>query len=471
MSMKEIGLGKALAMTCRAGRMTPGERKELAQKRLKELAAYAGQNSPYYGRLYKGLPEDWKLTDLPTVNKVDLMAHFDMWLTDRTVTEEAVNSFMEDRENIGRLMDGKYLIFTTSGSTGSPLVVLYDKTCMNISSALSVLRAYARKEDLSAFIKKGKRTASIFAEGFYLGSGSVKYQLRRMPWKKGMMMNLDVRTPTAEIVEKLNRFSPVMLGGYPSGLELLADEQAAGRLHISPAIVMTGGELLRDEVREKLADAFGGYVQTNYSCTEGGTMCHECVNRHLHINDEWIMIEAVDEDNRPVPDGTQSAKILLTNLANKVQPFIRYEVSDRIVMHHEECGCGCDAPWLEIEGRNDDILMFEEGIGSSLWQSMPYSGKCRDLNVSSWFKRNGMCWSLECWHKIQRKFSERRRKSCRATSGIMGCMPLYMRERFCRRYILRAGNSSILLRWGGSEERLTVYVETYEKEDSPDEES
>lgn len=65
-----------------------------------------------------------------------------------------------------------------------------------------------------------------------------------------MMMNLDVRTPTAEIVEKLNRFSPVMLGGYPSGLELLADEQAAGRLHISPAIVMTGGELLRDEVRE-----------------------------------------------------------------------------------------------------------------------------------------------------------------------------------------------------------------------------
>ena len=281
------------------------------------LAAYAGQNSPYYGRLYKGLPEDWKLTDLPTVNKVDLMAHFDMWLTDRTVTEEAVNSFMEDRENIGRLMDGKYLIFTTSGSTGSPLVVLYDKTCMNISSALSVLRAYARREDLSAFIKKGKRTASIFAEGFYLGSGSVKYQLRRMPWKKGMMMNLDVRTPTAEIVEKLNRFSPVMLGGYPSGLELLADEQAAGRLHISPAIVMTGGELLRDEVREKLADAFGGYVQTNYSCTEGGTMCHECVNRHLHINDEWIMIEAVDEDNRPVPDGTQSAKILLTNLANK----------------------------------------------------------------------------------------------------------------------------------------------------------
>ena len=88
MSMKEIGLGKALAMTYRAGRMTPGERKELAQKRLKELAVYAGQNSPYYGRLYKELPEDWKLTDLPTVNKVDLMAHFDCLLYTSDAADE-----------------------------------------------------------------------------------------------------------------------------------------------------------------------------------------------------------------------------------------------------------------------------------------------------------------------------------------------------------------------------------------------
>lgn len=360
--MEECGLWKALAMTVRAGRMTGEERRELRQKRLKELTAYAQHNSPYYGGLYKGLSDNWELRDLPPVNKMDLMTHFDQWLTDRTITEKAVNRFRENRENIGRLLKRKYLVFTTSGSTGYPLVVLYDKSCMNISSALSVLRTYARKEDMAAFIKKGKRTASIFAEGFYLGSGSVKYQLQRMPWKKGLMMNLDVRMPMEEIVEKLNRFHPVMLGGYPSGLGFLAEEQAAGRLHIEPVIVMTGGELLRDDVREKLTEVFGGFVQTNYSCTEGGIMCHECVNRHLHLNDEWIIIEAVDKENRPVADGMLSDKILLTNLANKVQPFIRYEITDRIIMHHEDCGCGCQSPWLEIEGRNDDILIFEEGV-------------------------------------------------------------------------------------------------------------
>lgn len=360
--MEESGLAKALLMTVQADRMTPAGRQKLAEERLRKLVAYARQNSPYYSNLYKGLPEKWELTDLPPVNKPDLMASFDQWLTDRSVSEEETALFIEDKSNMGKCMNGRYLVFTTSGSTGFPLTVLYDKTCMNISSALSVIRSYARKEDMAAFIKNGKRTASIFAEGFYLGSGSIAYQLRRMPWKKGLMKNLDVRMPITDIVEQLNRFSPVMLGGYPSGLELLAEEQEAGRLHIAPAVTMTGGELLRDDVREKLTKAFGGFVQTNYSCTEGGIMCHECVNRHLHLNEEWIMIEAVDEENHPVPDGTMSAKILLTNLANKVQPFIRYEVTDRIVMHHEACGCGCQAPWLEIEGRRDDILRFEEGM-------------------------------------------------------------------------------------------------------------
>jgi phenylacetate-coenzyme A ligase PaaK-like adenylate-forming protein len=34
--------------------------------------------------------------------------------------------------------------------------------------------------------------------------------------------------------------------------------------------------------------------------------------------------------------------------------------SDRVVMHHEPCACGNVSPWLTIEGRNDDIVTFQE---------------------------------------------------------------------------------------------------------------
>ena len=61
-----------------------------------------------------------------------------------------------------------------------------------------------------------------------------------------------------------------------------------------------------------------------------------------------------------MPDGVQSDKILLTNLYNFAQPFIRYEVTDRVIIHHEKCACGNPAPWLELEGRTDDVTTFTE---------------------------------------------------------------------------------------------------------------
>lgn len=71
-------------------------------------------------------------------------------------------------------------------------------------------------------------------------------------------------------------------------------------------------------------------------------------------------MEPVDEAGNPVPDGERSDKIYLTNLYNYSQPYIRYEVTDRVIMHHEPCGCGNPAPWLELEGRTDDVTTFVE---------------------------------------------------------------------------------------------------------------
>ena len=63
-----------------------------------------------------------------------------------------------------------------------------------------------------------------------------------------------------------------------------------------------------------------------------------------------------------MPCGTLSDRVLITNLANRVQPFIRYEITDRVVLHSEKCACGRNTRWLEIEGRADDTLTFENGV-------------------------------------------------------------------------------------------------------------
>lgn len=361
--MKQIGLVKALWLVRKADRMTDEKRLDLQQRRLRELVSYAKNRSPYFAILYQDIDENTPLTALPTTGKAVMAAHFDEWMTDTSITKGKVEHFMQYSSNIGRKLDGKYLVYTTSGSTGNPCAILYDASTINVSSAIGVLRSFARKQDMKAFMKSGKKTLALFADdGFYLGCGSVKYNLHKMPWKKSRMKTLDVRKPILEIVSMLNDYQPSMIGCYPTAMEILSAEQEKGRLHIHPAIIMTGGEQLTNDVRKHLSSVFDCYVQTNYSCTEGGTIACECVEKHFHINDDWIIIEAVDENNQPVPFGTQSAKLLLTNLANQICPIIRFEITDRVVMHNEPCLCGNTRPWLTLEGRTDDVLTFDNGI-------------------------------------------------------------------------------------------------------------
>ena len=361
--MKKIGMFKAMKLCKEYEKMSIEEKKETQRQRLKEMVEWARENSPYYSKLYKDVPEDFQLSDLPTVNKRELMENWNDWTTDRELKLSDVDKFMEDTNNIGRKINKKYMVFTTSGSTGNPLVAIYDNTANNVMGGISACRSYARSEDLKAFVKRGGKSIGIFAdEGFYLGNSSIRSRLNKMPWKKKQLAVSSALYPIDKIVQQLNEFQPDMLGGYPSNLELLIDEVKAGRLHISPVIVMTGGEYLSDALREKLAETFHCYVQTAYACTEGGTVACDCRQQHFHINDDWLIVEPVDAQGNPVPDGVQSEKMYLTNLYNFSQPYIRYEVTDRVIMHHEQCPCGNPAPWIELEGRTDDVTTFiEEG--------------------------------------------------------------------------------------------------------------
>ncbi len=354
-----MSLLSAMLKTYRGGNADREIMVRLQQRRLVKLVRYAKANSRFYKKLYADISDDFRLEDLPTTNKLEMMANFDDFLTDSHITMSRINAFTSDLENIGRMIDGKYLIFKTSGSTGNPAVVLYDKQSIDVSSAVAAFRTFARREDYTAFMRHGKKTAGVFADyGFYLACGMSRYLQLKMPHKH-TKITVDVNAPEEQIIGQLNEFMPSMLSGYPSILSLLADYD---ELKIRPDVIITGGELLTDGIRKKLMERFGCYVQTHYSCTEGGEIACECSNGHLHINEDWVIVEPVDKDNRSVPCGVRSDKVLITNLSNYIQPFIRYELTDRVIVHNEKCGCGRSTCWLEIEGRTDDILKFDNDV-------------------------------------------------------------------------------------------------------------
>lgn len=354
-----MSLISAMIKTYKGNNLSEEELKKIQYKRLKKIVEYARNNSSYFEKLYSSIGDSFKLEELPTTNKIEMMKYFDSWITDDNISMKRIEEFTSDIDNVGRMIDGKYLIFKTSGSTGNPATVLYDKQNIDVASAVAAFRTFARKEDFKAFMKNGKRTAGVFANyGFYLACGMSRYLQLQMPKKKNKI-TVDVNAPEEQIIKELNDFNPSMLSGYPSNLALLSSYE---ELTIKPNVVITGGELLTDEIREKLTDKFNCYVQTHYSCTEAGEIACECSEKHLHINEDWVIVEPVDKNNNPVSYGVRSDKVLITNLSNYIQPFIRYELTDRIIVHNEKCKCGRCTRWLEIEGRTDDILEFGNGV-------------------------------------------------------------------------------------------------------------
>ena len=125
-----MSLITAMIKTRRADGYSRNKLAQVQQARLKKLVDYARKNSPFYKDRYSNISDAFRLEDLPPVTKPELMRNFDRVMTDCEVSMRAVDAFCTDLDNVGRMLNGKYLVFKTSGSTGNPAVVLYDKQCM-----------------------------------------------------------------------------------------------------------------------------------------------------------------------------------------------------------------------------------------------------------------------------------------------------------------------------------------------------
>jgi phenylacetate-coenzyme A ligase PaaK-like adenylate-forming protein len=111
------------------------------QSRLADLIRFARLNSRYYAKKYRELPENiTNLQQTPTVTKSELMAHFNEWVTDPAVTIESVKEFVSDMSLIGQLYLGRYMVSTTSGSTGVPGIFIQDKGSDTIMKILMAIR-------------------------------------------------------------------------------------------------------------------------------------------------------------------------------------------------------------------------------------------------------------------------------------------------------------------------------------------
>ena len=326
----------------------PRERLErFRADRLAELARYAAERSSFWRERLPG--GGVELSALPVLTKAEVMERFDDLVTDPRLRRDAL------LEHLGQIHDdtlylGEFRVMASSGSSGRKAVFVYDRAGWR-----AVLTMFLRRSSWVGLRPRLPRVRLAL-----IGGGAPTHMSRRGAQSLDVgahrLLPLAVTQPVDQLVRALNEFRPDFMNVYPSTGGLLADEQVAGRLRLSLAGLTTNSEPLTPGMRDRLEVAFGVRPTDFYATTEG-VWGHDCPDGNMHLFDDMCIVENVDDDFRPVPDGEMGSRLLVTNLFNRVQPLIRFEVTDLVAIEPEPCRCGRTLTRVRsLEGRSEDIL-------------------------------------------------------------------------------------------------------------------
>jgi len=329
---------------------------DLQRTRLRALLARAIDRSPFHAARLAGInPDRFELADLtrlPIMTKAQMMDHFDEVVTDRRVRRQAVEAHIGASAAEPALLLGDYVCLVSGGSSG--LRGVFVQTAEEYAEFAASLMRRA----MAAFLAGGGQMADGLVAGIVAAASPVHSSGMAAATAAGPPLRLisaPATWPTATIVECLNAAQPPALIGHASRLAELAREQSAGRLRLRLQAVTSVSEMLTPEDRQVISAAFGVPVINAFVSTEGLVGHSDPGGLVLTFASDTCIAECVDDAGRPVPDGTASTRVLVTNLHNLTQPLIRYELTDRFTPAGVSAGGFLRA---SVEGRRDDVFRY-----------------------------------------------------------------------------------------------------------------
>jgi phenylacetate-CoA ligase len=307
-------------------------------QKLRSLVRHAATQVPFYRDLYAmhGIsPEAFNalvdLQRLPIVTKQQLRA-----AGAATVSLDAAT---------------KRLAISTSGSSGEPFQFQIDRR----------YDQWRKAQYLRPYHHGGRRLRDKVLR-------LTAFPRSRTPWfsRLGLLpeRQIDCGAEPARIAAAWREMAPDVLQGYPSSLRSLAHycRDRGEPLIPAPRLVFTDSELLTSDTRALLEQQFGVRVLDIFGTYETDNIAFECAaGRGHHIATDCVVLEIV-RDGKPVPAG-EAGEIVVTVLANRTSPFIRYNLKDLGRLSTQPCSCGLPYPLLMgLRGRADDLIVLAGGL-------------------------------------------------------------------------------------------------------------
>lgn len=303
--------------------------------KIQKLIAHAVKTTPFYA----DFDEDTPLTDLPIVTKDQIRANYDLF------TSSAYKGAPDNRT------------MYTSGSTGTPFMVVQNKDKIRHNTASSILLSAVAGYFIGmkvAFIRlwvgdHAKRSRlSLIAENMI-----------QIDWA-----NID-DAALQEMVEGFRKEKVQVLIGYSSALARISrfiDEHNIDTSDFSIRCVIPMSESMPVPVRRNIERQFKCPVRAWYSNEENGIMGIQMPHGDgYYIDTESYYYEILKMDSdEPAEDG-ELGRIVITDLYNYAMPLIRYENGDLAAGEHKRSHGRYRFMLTELYGRRSDLIYDTKG--------------------------------------------------------------------------------------------------------------
>ncbi|WP_130734795.1 phenylacetate--CoA ligase family protein [Flavobacterium sp. J27] len=311
---------------------------KFVENKRREIVEFHLKNNPFYQKLV-GKDSFKKWEDLPILTKKDLQ---------QPLSERLSNSYTEKSIFINK----------TSGSSGDPFVFAKDKEAHAITWASIIYRFGWYNIDFNSSYQA--RFYGIPLDFF----GYQKERLKDFLSKRYRFPIFDLSDVVLEKILQHFKQKPFdYINGYTSSIVLFAKFLQKKNIvlkDICPTlkVCMVTSEMLFDTDKILLEKQFGIPIVNEYGASELDLIAFQNTNREWQVNSETLFVEILDENNQPVPYGTEG-KIVITSFFNKAHPFIRYEIGDMGVLDERSTW---KKPILKrLIGRTNDIAVLPSG--------------------------------------------------------------------------------------------------------------
>src|SRR5690554_2283026 len=328
-------------------RATPLEIKAFQEEKLREMLSYLQEKSPFYQRFFEA-----NSVDVSEINTLEDLQKIPM------TTKDHLQKHNDDFLCVPKSEIIDYV--TTSGTLGDPVIFALtdaDLDRLAYNEAISFACCGVGKEDvlqlMTTIDRRFMAGMAYFLGARKLGAGIVRVGsgIPELQW------------------DSILKFKPTYLITVPSFLLKLIEYAKQRNVDLKNTSIKAAiciGEPIREQdfshniLAEKIRKDWDIELYSTYASTEMSTAFNECESHQGgHHHPELIIIEVLDEEDKPVADG-QVGELVITTLGVEAMPLLRFKTGDMVQAYNEPCDCGRSTTRLgPVVGRKKQMIKYK----------------------------------------------------------------------------------------------------------------